>query len=603
MIAGRLSRVTAAVFLALLCAAAPARGSALPPVSGAGSTFASPAIDQWIVDAGAKLGLAVSYNANGSTAGRTQFEQKLVDFASSDVSYRFPNGLANEPTPTQPFTYMPLVAGGTAMLYNLKDNAGRPITDLQLTGPLIMKIYHQHWKSNGNILWNDPMIKAENPHLEFRLPATPIIVVARKGGSGTTAVFTEYLRTQAPQLWHEYIYNSGQACYGGEPCLPTSDWPSERGAELRADSAGLADFVGSKNGTIGYAEFAYALQRGLPVARVQNKSGNYVLPTACNQAIALTEAKRNPDGTYNLLEVYNHGHPSAYPISSYNYVIVPAGGSDPAKGETMAKFVLYSITDGQKLASDLGYSPLPSNLIGQGFNALNDVPGHPPIPTDPDVWGKFYQGLALPDGTKCGDAGQKGTGGGVDGGGGVGGNDGGGQNNGDQNQNQNPNQNPNGDKDKPQNPGQNQPQNKNTPNGNNPAKNTKQPTQGPGTNNPQQTGGPVAQGQGQGPTGPAAPVQDGVTSPTSPDGTVTTTTGDPALALQQQQSQTLAQSGAATANSLIDPRLAADSAKAVDATARSAATPWALYVVAMVVITGLFLPPPLLRLIRRKRGA
>ncbi|MFC7582749.1 substrate-binding domain-containing protein [Nonomuraea antimicrobica] len=228
MSVGRLLRITLATCLALLCTAAPAPGAAArvraalagPAVNGSGSTFAAPAIDQWRVDAGAKLGLAVNYNANGSTSGRNQFEQKLVDFASSDVSYRFPDNLANEPTPSFPFTYMPLVAGGTAMLYNLKDNAGRRIEDLQLTGELIMKIYHQYWKSNGNLFWDDPMIKAENPHLEFRLPNTRVSVVARKGGSGTTAVFTGYLRTMAPQLWHEYLSNTGQNCYGARPACP-----------------------------------------------------------------------------------------------------------------------------------------------------------------------------------------------------------------------------------------------------------------------------------------------------------------------------------------------------------------------------------------------
>ncbi|MFI9553882.1 substrate-binding domain-containing protein [Nonomuraea endophytica] len=584
--------IAAALCLLGLVAAAPAHGTAAPPVSGSGSTFAAPAIDQWIVDAGSKLGLAVSFNANGSTAGRSQFQQKLVDFASSDVSYGFPDGKAAEAKPADAFTYMPLVAGGTALLYNLKDNANRPITDLQLTGPLVMTMYYQTWKTNGGFFWDDAAIKAENPHLAARLPHKPVRVVTRKGGSGTTAVFTEFLSKQSPQQWDEYARaNPPVPCYAS-PCTPTSDWPDGRSNEAKSDSAGLADFVASTDASIGYAEYAYALQRALAVARIKNVKGNYVLPTACNQAIALTNAERNPDGTYNLDRVYSHDHPSAYPISSYNYVIVPAGGSDPAKGETMAKFVLYSITDGQKLAADIGYSPLPSNLIKQGFEALNDVPGHPAIPSDPDQWGKYYESLKLPDGTNCGQAGETGKGGGgVDGGDGVGGNEDNNQNNGnnnnngnqDNNQNQNENQNNN----QPKDPG-------NTPKTpTDPTKSTGTPTKGPNsTKGPtsQASTGPTTQGPTEGPGG----------QPQTTSGQPTTAGADPTLIGSQDPSQSAATT--ATANGLIDPLLAADAAQGVDDTAQKAPTPWPLYVVALFIIIGVFVPPLLLRLIRKPRS-
>src|SRR5262249_47175697 len=153
------------------------------------------------------------------------------------------------------------------------------------------------------------------------------------GGSGTTSVFTAYLYKQDPGRWQGYMRGSGGQSPQAEDCTskicgPTDVWPTPRADEdVKDGSDGVANQIQRYTNTLGDDEYAYALQRGIPVARVRNQAGNYVLPTACNQAIALTRADRNPDGTYNLDRVYTHPHPSAYPVSSYNYMIVPAGGS------------------------------------------------------------------------------------------------------------------------------------------------------------------------------------------------------------------------------------------------------------------------------------
>src|SRR5262249_31504050 len=163
----------------------------LPTGNGCGSTFGQIAIQQWQADVASRFGLRVNYQGNGSTAGRGQFALKQVDFTSSDVSYGFPAGLGNEPRPNFPYTYMPLVAGGPAILYNVKDRAGPPITNLQLSGKLIVRLFTAGFyreRGESTVYWDDPAILAENPQLRGRLPHNTMRTVVRAGGSGTTSV-------------------------------------------------------------------------------------------------------------------------------------------------------------------------------------------------------------------------------------------------------------------------------------------------------------------------------------------------------------------------------------------------------------------------------
>lgn len=382
------------VALGLLASSGGAAG-AVPTVEGSGSTFAEVAINQWRSDVARSMGLSVNYSGTGSTAGRAQFAAGVRDFASSDVSYRFSD--PGEPIPTFGFTYLPLVAGGTAIMYRLHDGAGRRITDLRLSPRTLGRVITWDIKH-----WDDPAVLAENPHLQGRIPHTEVRPVVRADGSGTTAVFTNYLVTVAPDSWNKLVAEARRVenddrCQPSKPC---DRWP-RAGAAARAVqgsdqvAGAIASNVPSSEGTIGYAETAFALQRGLPIVRLQNAAGRFTLPTARAVAIALTQAGRNPDGTYNLSGVFGFGHPESYAISSYNYLVVPSTGSgfDPAKGDVLGRWMLYSITEGQRKADQLGYSPLPSNLIQQGFDVLRTVPGAPTPPDDPSPWGRFYESL------------------------------------------------------------------------------------------------------------------------------------------------------------------------------------------------------------------
>jgi phosphate transport system substrate-binding protein len=430
--ARRMTLTAVAVVAALLSGLTPFSPAPLAgaqaPITGAGSTFAEIAINQWRADAARKLGIQVNYQGTGSTAGRNSFTSKTVDFASSDIQYEE----GDQIPPAGTYTYLPLVAGGTALMYNLRDPAGRKITTLKLTGSTAALIFTGEIRN-----WRDPVILRENPDLANRLPDRDIKPVVRTGGSGTTAVFTNYLAAAAPREWGNFVNavrNSGNPNWviTDPRGKYTSRFPTNYKGNIPVNgSDGVSNFVASfpnGEGSIGYAEAGYAIQSNLAVAFVRNASGRWTQPTARAVAIALTRATRNPDGTQNLSSVYNNPNPETYPISSYNYLIAPVGGN-AAKGETLRQFVIYSVTEGQRKAEPLGYSPLPKALIAQAFEALKRVAGTtqpPPIGSVPE----YYEALLAAPPPPEFNPGGGGPGGGGPGGGGPGGGGPGGANGG-----------------------------------------------------------------------------------------------------------------------------------------------------------------------------
>lgn len=345
----------------LVFAGAPAAQAAgtLVPISGAGSTWSANAIDQWRRNVN-QFGLRVNFQSTGSSDGRNQFKNGTVDYGVSEIPYGVTdNGVMDAP-PQRSFAYMPIVAGGTSFMYNLKVG-GKRLTNLRLSGDVLTKIFTKAISS-----WNDPAIAADNPGVA--LPARPIVPVVRSDGSGTTAQFTLWMKTQYPDLW-----KTGQ----------TSNFPRSGNMLALAGSLGVAGYVSQdKNeGTITYVEYSYALNTHFPVVKLLNKAGYYVGPTASNVAIALQGAAINADLTQKLEGVYNHPDKRAYPMSSYSYMIVPTKIEAPLnenKGYTLGEFANYFLCEGQNSAGDLGYSPLPKNLVQAGLDVVKKIPGAVP---------------------------------------------------------------------------------------------------------------------------------------------------------------------------------------------------------------------------------
>jgi phosphate ABC transporter phosphate-binding protein len=377
----RLKRRVAALLAALgaLAVAAtltglPAQATSYVPVSGAGSTWSQNAIDQWRRNV-AQYGLTVNYQGTGSSDGRNQFRNGTVDFGVSEIPYGLKdNGVTDSP-PTRPYAYMPIVAGGTSIMYNLKIGTHR-VTNLRLSGDTLTKIFTGVIKT-----WNDPAIKADNPGLA--LPARPVVPVVRSDGSGTTAQFTLWMSKLHQSVWDAYCRKAGRAT----PCGLTSNYPVIPGSGFTAQSGslGVAGYVSQAQnvGTITYVEYSYALNSGFPVAKLLNQAGYYVEPTADNVAVALLKAQINKTPGPNFLTqildgVYVNPDRRTYPMSSYSYMIIPTattGTFDTNKGKSLSSFANYFLCEGQQSAAKLGFSPLPVNLVQAGLDQVKRIPG------------------------------------------------------------------------------------------------------------------------------------------------------------------------------------------------------------------------------------
>ncbi|WP_258027835.1 phosphate ABC transporter substrate-binding protein PstS [Microbacterium testaceum] len=346
--------------------AATAADAAYADISGSGSTWSQNALDQWRRNVQSNYTMTVNYRGLGSTAGRTDFINRSVDFAISEIPFQLQpteKGAQPEKPPVGGYAYMPIVAGGTSFMYNLKIG-GKQVTNLRLAGATVTKIFA------GKITnWNDPAIQADNPGLA--MPDRPIQRIARSDGSGSTAQFTMWMSKQHPDIW-----TTGM----------TSQFPDDVGATLQNGSLGVSAYVGQNygEGAITYVEYSYALKSGFPVAKVLNAAGYYIEPTASSVAVAMLKAQINTNAssadylTQILDGVYNNGDPRTYPLSSYSYMIVPTqeGGTFNAdKGRTLGAFAKYVLCEGQQQAEQLGYSPLPMNLVQAGAEQIKRIPG------------------------------------------------------------------------------------------------------------------------------------------------------------------------------------------------------------------------------------
>jgi phosphate transport system substrate-binding protein len=338
--------------------------AAYAQVEGSGSTWSEVIVQQWISDVDA-LGMKVTYNGGGSSQGRKNFAQNVTDFGISEIPYPGVDEFGNADNSNgREFAYLPIVAGGTAFTYQLKIG-DELVRNLRLSGETLTKIF------TGQITdWSDPAITADNNGRAFpKLAITPVV---RSDGSGTTAQLTTWMDAEYPEVWRPYFGKSGYTSYYPRKGRMLAQSGSDQVMNT------ISGFAG--NGTIGYVEYAYPLNKDYPVVKVLNEGGYYVEPTQYNVAVALTKARINEDRssplylTQILDGVYNATDPRAYPLSSYSYMIIPTGASDQrmttAKRQTLGDFMYYSLCEGQAKAGPYGYSPLPLNLVQAGFTQL-----------------------------------------------------------------------------------------------------------------------------------------------------------------------------------------------------------------------------------------
>jgi phosphate transport system substrate-binding protein len=203
--------------------------------------------------------------------------------------------------------------------------------------------------------WNDPKIAADNPGVT--LPANDITVVHRSDGSGTSAVFTDYLSKVSPE-WKEKV---------GAGVSPS--WPTGIGGK---GNEGVTGQVKNTPNTLGYVELAYALKNNLPVAPIKNAGGSFIEPSIDSvTAAAAASAASMPDDL--RISITNAAGAQAYPISSYTYILVYKDQKDASKGKALVDFLWWGIHDGEGFAKEMQYAPLPADIVKKAEAKIKSV--------------------------------------------------------------------------------------------------------------------------------------------------------------------------------------------------------------------------------------
>lgn len=302
-------------------------------ITGAGSSFVYPVLSKWSAAYHEKTGSEVNYQSIGSGGGIAQIKAATVDFGASDAP------LSAADLKQFGLGQFPVVIGGIVPIVHV---GGVKAGQLKLTGDVLAQIYL------GNIkMWNDPAIVALNPGLA--LPAAKITVVHRADGSGTSFNFTNYL-SKVNKEW--------QAKLG---FATTVAWPTGIGGK---GNEGVSAFVRQATNSIGYVEYAYALQNHMAYALVQNASGRYVAPDGASFAAAAATADWKSARDFNVI-MTNAPGPNAWPITATTWAIMYKKPKNAANAKTAFAFFKWSFEEGQEQAKALDYVPLPQGLVDQ----------------------------------------------------------------------------------------------------------------------------------------------------------------------------------------------------------------------------------------------
>ena len=302
-------------------------------ITGAGATFPYPIYSKWAEAYKAKTGNGMNYQSIGSGGGIKQIIAKTVDFGASDAPLEFAQ------LEKEGLIQFPMVIGGVVPVFNIE---GIKPGGLNMTGALLADIYL------GKVSkWNAPEIAALNKGV--KLPNQDITVVARSDGSGTTFIFTNYLSKVSAE-WKDKAGNNTSV-----------KWPTGVAGK---GNEGVAAYVQRLPGSIGYVEYAYALQNKMSYVHLQNRDGNYVDPDDRTFRAAAANAQWDKAPGFYLLLTEQAGKDS-WPITGATFILMHKKQDKPESALIALKFFEWAYDSGDKLALDLDYVPMPDSVVKQ----------------------------------------------------------------------------------------------------------------------------------------------------------------------------------------------------------------------------------------------
>jgi phosphate transport system substrate-binding protein len=316
-------------------------------INGAGATFPYPIYSKWFDEYHKKnANIQFNYQSIGSGGGIKQVTEGTVDFGASDGPMNDDQLKAFQDKRGSAILHFPAVLGADVPAYNIPGiSAELNFTPEALAGIFLGKITK----------WNDPAIAGINKSIS--LPANDIIVVHRSDGSGTTYIWTDYL-SKVSDEWKSKVGKGTSV-----------NWPVGLGGK---GNEGVAGLVKQTPNSFGYVELIYAIQNNMPYGRVKNSSGTFIKADLAGvTAAAAGAAKEMPDDF--RVSITNAPGKTAYPISSFTWLLIPQKFQDASKRDAVKGFLKWMVADGQNYAEALSYAKLPKEVIEKEKKAINSI--------------------------------------------------------------------------------------------------------------------------------------------------------------------------------------------------------------------------------------
>jgi phosphate transport system substrate-binding protein len=316
-------------------------------INGAGATFPYPIYSKWFDVYHQKYPkIAFNYASVGSGAGIRQVTEGTVDFGASDGPMTDEQLKAYQDKHGSPILHFPTVLGAVVPTYNIPGVTGA----LSFTPEALAGIYL------GKITkWNDPAITGSNQGVN--LPDGDIVVVHRSDGSGTTYIWTDYL-SKVSDEWKSKVGKNTSV-----------NWPVGLGGK---GNEGVMGVVKQTPNSIGYVELIYAVQNNVPYGTVRNSSGSFIKADLASVTAAAAGAAQEMPEDFRV-SITNAPGKTAYPISSFTWLLVPAKIPDAAKRDAIKGFAKWMVTDGQEYNENLAYAKLPKEVVQMELKAINKI--------------------------------------------------------------------------------------------------------------------------------------------------------------------------------------------------------------------------------------